>query len=77
MAVQKIILFSYYYYYYYYYFIIIIIIIIIIPKQGYACASHILSKYLSNQTEILHTYVEVNVVISGGFWVSSVKGFWS
>ena len=41
------------------FFIFIFISILLLPKQGYACASHILSKYLSNRTEILHTYMEV------------------
>ena len=39
--------------------------------------SHILSKYLSNQTEILHTYRGVNVVICCSFWVHSIKGVWT
>ena len=34
-----------------------------------------LSKYLSNRTEILHTYMEVNVVISHGFGFLRSGGF--
>ena len=35
---------------------------------------HNFSKILSNQNEILQTWLEVNIVVPNTFWVHSVKG---